>query len=1092
MIWPAHWRSSPPAPGRSSPPSFGAGTRPSRPPRQASSAWICAEGSQARAAGPGTRRGRRAGRLARRLQRMGRRATVSQACSESSEEINGPPRTAPLGRRAALPRARRRAGHYDATSSRTFLRTCAKTSSPNEHESRREARRVAPRSRCARTHVRRPASKRRRPPRHRRRATDNPTPVQLAVFEPAAAGRSVVVQARGPARRPPSRACPSSDRLVRGSLKAVQALVLCPTRELALQVSREVEQIGQFRGTKIVAIYGRTSTRQVEAYPGRRPDRRRHARARPRCSPAPAQALDPSSQIRILVLDEADEMLSMGFAREARTPSSRRLPKNRQGMFFSATLPPDIERLAQKHLRDAELVTLSSDQVGALEIDHYVYVMQAGDKIGQLVRILEVEDPESAIIFCNTRDETQKRRRGPLKARGFDADWLNGDLPQGDRERVMSATREGRLRFLVCTDVAARGIDISHLTHVINYDFPETAEQYVHRTGRTGRAGRTGTAIALVGPKAIGNLYLLRLTYKIRPIEKQLPSAGEVKTRAEMDLLQLFVDAFAKPRRPLIPTTSSLARRLLDAPRRRAHRRGPLARPPRRPRTRLSRRRPRRHVARATRRPLPAARSLRRESRGTSRRVPRRDDSPETGPQGGSSLRRAAGGRGARDPRGRRRRRPVATPIAGRRGGSRARAGRGIVRELQDARPRRRTTSAPFSPTRSDTATSPLPRFTVEGESAAQPAERGARPDRAPSRDRAPRAERGDRAPRPRRGAAGIRAIVRQRRKARGGSRGRPAEAPVRQARHAGEADAGRIRVRDQTRASSRVKKEAVDAGRLGALNGLVVGGRTVVAELARGDRAASLTPAPTPAELVARDRIEVGLHRQHAARHAAGKRSENSTATVILTVRPLRHARGRARILRRTKMAMHLPPLQPAPTPHSAGIHPAHDERLRSLLDARRGEGRRMSLEEAIAVIVPVCIDVQERHARGEKLYVHPRPPSPPAADGLALRQPAPRPARPHQRRTTSTVLAPEGCQAHPRAGRRVLERLLAVGAMLYEMVTGQHDRLRRYEATARHRRRRSPRASRSSSARPSSATAPTARPISARWRAPCTTSPR
>jgi hypothetical protein len=125
----------------------------------------------------------------------------------------------------------------------------------------------------------------------------------------------------------------------------------------------------------------------------------------------------------------------------------------------------------------------------------------------------------------------------------------------------MSATREGRLRFLVATDVAARGIDISHLTHVINHDFPETAEQYVHRTGRTGRAGRTGVAISIVGPKDIGNLYLLRLTYHIRPIEKQLPSAGELKTRAEMDVLQLFVDAFSG--RPTHVEDLSLARRLL-------------------------------------------------------------------------------------------------------------------------------------------------------------------------------------------------------------------------------------------------------------------------------------------------------------------------------------------------------------------------------------------------------------------------------------------------------------------------------------------------------------------------------------------------
>jgi ATP-dependent RNA helicase DeaD len=394
-----------------------------------------------------------------------------------------------------------------------------------------------------------------------RRAVDamgyrHPTPVQLAVFEPAVEGRNLVVQARTGTGKTTAFGLPIVDRVVRPGMKAVQALVLCPTRELALQVSREVEQLGQFRGIKVVPIYGGASmTKQIEAIvaggqvvvgtPGRVLDHLRQ------------KTLDPTS-IRVLVLDEADEMLSMGFARELNAIIEM-LPKNRQGLFFSATLPPDIERLAQNHLRDAELITLSSDQVGALEIAHYVYVLREGDKIGQLVRVLEVEDPESAILFCNTRDETLRVAEA-LKARGFDADWLNGDLPQNDRERVMSATREGRLRFLVATDVAARGIDISHLTHVINHDFPDTAEQYVHRTGRTGRAGRTGTAISIVGPKDIGNLYLLRLTYKIRPIQKQLPSAGELKTRAEMDLVQLFVDAFTS--RDVHPDDMSLARRL--------------------------------------------------------------------------------------------------------------------------------------------------------------------------------------------------------------------------------------------------------------------------------------------------------------------------------------------------------------------------------------------------------------------------------------------------------------------------------------------------------------------------------------------------
>jgi ATP-dependent RNA helicase DeaD len=395
-----------------------------------------------------------------------------------------------------------------------------------------------------------------------RRAIDamgylHPTPVQRAVFEAAAEGRSLVVQARTGTGKTAAFGLPLVDRLVRSAIKAVQALILVPTRELALQVSREIEQIGKFRDVGVVAIYGGASmTKQIEAVqagaqivvgtPGRVLD---HLRQR---------TLDPSG-IRVLVLDEADEMLSMGFARELNAILET-LPKKRQGLFFSATIPGDIERLANNHLTDPEIVTLSSDQVGALQIAHFVYVMRDGDKVGQLVRILDVEDPESAVIFCNTRDETQKVAEA-LKNRGFDADWLNGDLPQNDRERVMAATKQGRLRFLVATDVAARGIDISHLTHVINHDFPETAEQYVHRTGRTGRAGRTGTAISIIGPKDIGNLYLLRLTYKIRPIERQLPSAGELKTRAEMDLLQLFVDAFRN--RPAHPDDLALARRLL-------------------------------------------------------------------------------------------------------------------------------------------------------------------------------------------------------------------------------------------------------------------------------------------------------------------------------------------------------------------------------------------------------------------------------------------------------------------------------------------------------------------------------------------------
>jgi ATP-dependent RNA helicase DeaD len=385
----------------------------------------------------------------------------------------------------------------------------------------------------------------------------HPTPVQLSVYEPACRGKNLVVQARTGTGKTAAFGLPIIDKLVRGGVAKVQALILTPTRELALQVSRELVQLAQFRGTKVMAIYGgapmgkqidelAAGAQIVVGTPGRVLDHLRRG------------TLDPS-HVRIFVLDEADEMLSMGFAKELHAIVET-LPKERQGLFFSATIPPDIERMAVSQLKDPEFVTLSSDQIGALSIDHFIYMRGLGDKRKDLVRILEVENPESAIVFCNTKDETE-RLAEVLQNKGYEADWLNGDLEQSQRERVMAATREGKLRFLVATDVAARGIDISHLTHVINADFPESAEQYVHRTGRTGRAGKTGTAISLVGPKDIGNLYILRLTYKIRPIEKQLPNAADLKTRSEHDLVATFADAFGKavPH----PDDLALARRLL-------------------------------------------------------------------------------------------------------------------------------------------------------------------------------------------------------------------------------------------------------------------------------------------------------------------------------------------------------------------------------------------------------------------------------------------------------------------------------------------------------------------------------------------------
>jgi ATP-dependent RNA helicase DeaD len=395
-----------------------------------------------------------------------------------------------------------------------------------------------------------------------RRAIDelgytHPTPVQRAVFEPAVRGADLVVQAQTGTGKTASFAMPLVDSLVKRSSNVVQALVLCPTRELALQVNRELEALGKYRNISCTAVYGGAPMpRQVEAIqggaqvvvgtPGRVLDHLRRG------------TLDPSG-IRTFILDESDEMLSMGFLPQI-TEILGFMPKTLQTLLFSATLPPDIRRYAERHLKNPQFLTLSGDHIGALSIEHTIYLSR-GDKLSELMQVIEVENPESAIVFCNTRDET-KRVAEALQNQGFAAGWLNADLSQNDREKVMAATRNSELRFLVCTDVAARGIDISHLTHVINFDFPESAENYVHRTGRTGRAGRTGKAIALIEPGDIGNLYLMRLTYKVKPVERQLPSAREVKTRAEADLLRLFVDAFEK--RKAHPDDLALARRLLS------------------------------------------------------------------------------------------------------------------------------------------------------------------------------------------------------------------------------------------------------------------------------------------------------------------------------------------------------------------------------------------------------------------------------------------------------------------------------------------------------------------------------------------------
>jgi ATP-dependent RNA helicase DeaD len=204
-------------------------------------------------------------------------------------------------------------------------------------------------------------------------------------------------------------------------------------------------------------------------------------------------------------------------------------------------------------MHDPQFLGLSGDHVGALGIEHFVYMVSGVGRVANLITVLETEDPESALIFCNTKAETEEVSAA-LQRAGFNAEWLNGDRPQREREEVLGRVRREELRFLVATDVAARGIDVSHLTHVINFSLPTNVEQYVHRTGRTGRAGRTGTAITLVGPTELGILYYLRLQYRIFPVERTLPSEGEQRTRQEADLIAMIEATY-----PNTPTERELA-----------------------------------------------------------------------------------------------------------------------------------------------------------------------------------------------------------------------------------------------------------------------------------------------------------------------------------------------------------------------------------------------------------------------------------------------------------------------------------------------------------------------------------------------------
>ncbi|MCA9634519.1 MAG: DEAD/DEAH box helicase, partial [Myxococcales bacterium] len=391
-----------------------------------------------------------------------------------------------------------------------------------------------------------------------------PTPVQAQAFRPLVEGGDLMVQSHTGSGKTGAFCVPwlaARFDPKPASETGVQLLVLLPTRELAKQVCDELGRLAAHLDIALLPVYGGTAMQPqfaalkagvhaVVGTPGRILD---HIRRR---------SLDLSN-VRTVILDECDEMLSMGFLEDIRSILDACTAPH-QTCLFSATLPSDVQRIARRYMKDPEHITLSGDSVAAAEIDHCYYMISGMVRTRDLFDILTVEDPPRAIIFCNTREET-KLVANVLNREGLEAEALSSDLTQYQREKVMAAMREHRLRFLVATDVAARGIDISHVTHVINYSFPEQAESYVHRTGRTGRAGRRGTAISLIGPRDIGNFYYLKLQYpSIKVDERHLPPPEQLQAERMEHKLDKISRLFPEQ---VSPEWVMLARGLMGDPR---------------------------------------------------------------------------------------------------------------------------------------------------------------------------------------------------------------------------------------------------------------------------------------------------------------------------------------------------------------------------------------------------------------------------------------------------------------------------------------------------------------------------------------------
>ena len=353
---------------------------------------------------------------------------------------------------------------------------------------------------------------------------EQPSPIQAQSIPIVVEGKDMIGQARTGTGKTASFGIPMLQR-INPKDKNLQAIVLCPTRELAIQSANEIRKLAKFLyGIKVLPIYGgQEISKQIRSLkggvqivigtPGRVMDHLRRHTLKP-------QTVD------IVVLDEADEMLNMGFREDIETILGQ-LPEERQTMLFSATMPKPILEIAKRYLHEPEIVKVIQKELTVPKIEQYYYEVNPRKKNEVLSRLLDMYDPSLSLVFCNTKRKVDELV-ADLKGRGYFAEGLHGDMKQSQRDRVMNGFRNGRTDILVATDVAARGIDVDDVEAVFNYDVPQDDEYYVHRIGRTGRAGREGRAFTLVVGKEIYKLKDIQRYCKTKIRRQPIPSVNDV------------------------------------------------------------------------------------------------------------------------------------------------------------------------------------------------------------------------------------------------------------------------------------------------------------------------------------------------------------------------------------------------------------------------------------------------------------------------------------------------------------------------------------------------------------------------------------